>query len=141
MIYISSHDDIFQIITEYLEKAKTEILVCSYLLTLPIIISHLVRAKKRGCVVKVMLDRDDRNILTRDFLRQNGIECRIWRSPRGILHAKYIVVDRANALVGSANLTHDAMNNSYEILVIVKNKRDVEKLVRSFEEEFRFSEI
>ena len=107
---------------------------------MPAIIIELIKAKQRGCEVKVLMSDDDRNLITRDYLREWGIDARIWRSPRGILHAKYIIIDGEAAIIASANFTHDAMNNNYEIAYMVRSKKDVEKLRASFLREFRASD-
>lgn len=140
MIYISTQDDLYKLILHFLSQAKAEILLCSYLLTMPAIIIELLKARQRGCEVKVLMSDDDRNKLTRDYLREWGIDARLWRSPKGILHAKYIVVDGEAALIASTNFTHDAMNNNYEIAYIVEAKKEVEKLRQSFLKEFKVSD-
>jgi len=140
MIYISNIDDLFKITLNFLSKARREILVCSYLLTMPAILIELIRAKNRGCDVKVLMANDDRNKRVKDFLKSHGIEAKIWISPKGILHAKYIIVDSRKALIASSNFTHDAMNNNYEIAYIIRSKRDIEKLRKSFLQEFKVSD-
>ena len=107
---------------------------------MPAILAELVKARKRGCDVRVLLDRDDRNKQTKNFLKMNGIEVRLTARPRGILHAKYIIVDRKRALITTTNFTHDAMNNNYEIAYIITKRRDVEKLRQSFELEYKLSD-
>ena len=140
MIYISTIDDLFEITLNFLSKSRREVLVCSYLLTMPAILIELVKAKQRGCDVKVLMASDDRNKQVKDFLKSHGIDARIWISPKGILHAKYIIVDSRKALIASSNFTHDAMNNNYEIAYIIRSKRDVEKLRESFLREFKVSD-
>jgi len=140
MIYISTIDDLFEITLNFLSKAKKEVLVCSYLLTMPAVLIELLKAKQRGCEVKVLIANDERNKPVRDFLVSNGIDARIWISPKGILHAKYIVVDCKRALIASTNFTHDAMNNNYEIACIIRSKKDIQKLRESFLQEFRVSD-
>jgi len=140
VIYISTIDDLFKVTLNFLSKARREILICSYLLTMPAILIELVRARNRGCVVKVLMANDDRNKKVRDFLKSHGIDARIWVSWRGILHAKYIIVDSRKALIASSNFIHDAMNNNYEFAYIIRSKRDVEKLRNSFLQEFKVSD-
>jgi len=140
MIYISTIDDLFEITLNFLSESRREVLVCSYLLTMPAILIELVKAKQRGCDVKVLMASDDRNKQVKDFLKSHGIDARIWISPKGILHAKYIIVDSRKALIASSNFTHDAMNNNYEIAYIIRSKRDVEKLRESFLREFKVSD-
>ena len=140
MIYISTIDVLFKVTLNFLSKARREILICSYLLTMPAILIELVKARNRGCVVKVLMANDNRNKKVRDFLKSHGIDARIWVSRRGILHAKYIIVDSRKALIASSNFTHDAMNNNYEFAYIIRSKPDVEKLRNSFLQEFKVSD-
>ncbi|MEM2257812.1 MAG: phospholipase D-like domain-containing protein [Candidatus Caldarchaeum sp.] len=138
MLYTSAQDDLFTVVIDFLSSARREILLCSYLLTMPAILAELVKARRRGCDVRVLLANDDRNKPVRDFLRMNGIDARLSARPRGILHAKYVIADR-RALLATTNFTHDAMNNNYEVAYIVTKRRDVEKLRQSFHMEYRLS--
>jgi len=107
---------------------------------MPFLLVQIVKAKKRGCDVKVLVDSDDRNWNPIAYLRKNDIEVRIWKSwGRGKLHAKFIIADQ-RALVGSANITQDAMNNNFEIMILLTGKA-VEDLAQIFLREFAFSEL
>lgn len=45
----------------------------------------------------------------------------------GVLHAKIIVIDRTVALIGSPNISNNAMNHNYEIMLSIEGK-DVAKI-------------
>jgi len=107
---------------------------------MPFLLVQIVKAKSRRCDVKVLVDSDERNNDPIAYLRKNGVDARVWRPwGRGILHAKLIIADR-RALIGSANLTQDAMNNNFEIMVMLSG-REVESLAQIFLREFALSEI
>ena len=129
-----------EVISSLIAKAKHRVYVCSYLLLMPFLLVQIVKAKKRGCDVKVLVDSDDRNWKPMAYLRKNDIEVRIWKPwGRGKLHAKFIIADK-KALVGSANITQDAMNNNFEIMILLTGET-VEELTQIFLREFTFSEL
>lgn len=115
---------------ELLEDAKQEIIVVAYRLTVavPEFTGSLEKALSRGCMVRiirdqasVVVDAEERyiNKLLKlystvsifDFRDHNNL------NPNCALHAKMIIVDRSNAIVGSANFSKNGMLDNHEIAI------------------------
>ena len=102
-----------------LENAKRELLVAVYAFTSDELAGALTKAKKRGLMVQVIIDRefDSRNHNSKGrFLEAQKIPVRRLpgskaadptREP-GLMHQKFAVVDRQIVLTGSYNWTQSA---------------------------------
>lgn len=87
----------------------------------------------RGVVVRVLVAAPERiaiNAVTRSELEGTGVTVRYLESP--YLHAKYIVVDRHVAYVGSHNLSTGSLDENREVGVITDDSMVVSTLETSF---------
>jgi phosphatidylserine/phosphatidylglycerophosphate/cardiolipin synthase-like enzyme len=87
----------------------------------------------RGVVVRVLVAAPERiavNAVTRSELEGTGVTVRYLESP--YLHAKYIVVDRYLAYVGSHNLSTGSLDENREVGVITDDSIVVSTLETSF---------
>lgn len=90
------------------------------------IATELVRAKKRGVDVMVVLEegsnRNDplnaENRATAQFLSSNGVKI-FFDSPRVTTHAKVAVIDSRFVYLGSHNLTQSALRHNNELSVLI----------------------
>lgn len=115
------------VMEELVEGARNEIHLATYLVTSSGILRRIRAAVERGVrVVAVINDlrgqpmfvrseivslaRSFPSFIVEDFSEQGA----------GMLHAKVLVVDRTEAIVGSANLTDAAMDRNHEIAVLVR---------------------
>lgn len=121
-------------LTELMDKAKQEILIVAYRLT----IAHdelrksLESALARGCLVKVILNNSESPIeVERAYfngLLQKYSTLTVWdfcesTGNRNVaMHAKLIAADRHTAVVGSANFSHNGLVENHEIAILVKGK-------------------
>ncbi|ANW98776.1 hypothetical protein CSTERTH_06920 [Thermoclostridium stercorarium subsp. thermolacticum DSM 2910] len=118
------------VISELIVSAADEIHIVAYLITSTAFIDLLSQAAGRGVKVYMLLN----NLLeqphaVREKLLTAAKEYdhftikEFCKTNRGVLHAKAIVVDRARAIVGSANFTHAGMTEgNYEIAVLVTGR-------------------
>lgn len=93
----------------------------------------LRRAIARGVRVRMVVDYDEaraRGSRVRDVIRA-GAEVRVWR--KGKLHAKFVVIDRAEVLMGSFNWTESAQKQNVELLVELDQPDEVKRLEALFE--------
>ncbi|MEM4591739.1 MAG: phospholipase D-like domain-containing protein [Nitrososphaerota archaeon] len=134
MIY-SADDDLINVITSFIRKARRKLYVCSYLLSLPFFMAELVNKKRAGIDVKVLLANDSSNIPAVNFLRSNKVDVRLVYQTRGRLHAKFIIADN-KAMITTCNYTHDGLNNNKELAVIL-SRHDVRKLEEIFHQWWR----
>ena len=93
-----------------------------------VLIKELIRTKKRGVKVEVILELREgedrttkRNHHTGKILSEGGVEV-IYDSLSKTTHAKLMVVDGQLALLGSTNWTYYALTNNNETSVLVRSK-------------------
>jgi phosphatidylserine/phosphatidylglycerophosphate/cardiolipin synthase-like enzyme len=113
-------------IVSAIDRAKSELLMQAYLFTSPSIMKALVRAKRRGVAVKVLLDKvnEQKPKTAATFLKDNGIDPLIDDSV-STAHNKVIVLDRRDTITGSFNFTKAAQNKNAENVLIVVNNRAI----------------
>lgn len=133
----------FHILRE-IDGAKKELLVAVYAFTSDGLADALVRAKKRGVNVQVIIDRefDSRNQGSRGkFLEAQKIPVRRLSGGKlsnperdaGLMHQKFAIVDRRVVFTGSYNWTHSADSVNDEHLLVF---RDAGPLAEEFRRVF-----
>lgn len=120
-------------ITGLIDGAKTSLDVQMYLFTVTAIADRIAAAHQRGVDVRVILDNHDANPNVRSRLTSAGVPVRDAPSLYTFSHAKYLVVDRAIAVVMSMNFNVDAMSRERNYGFIDRDPDDVADLVAIFE--------
>ena len=122
-VYFSPHGGCTEAIVREIGKAKSEILVQAYSFTSKPIAEALIKAKKAGVHVEVILDKSNRTARysAGDFTAHMGIPTYI-DAEHAIAHNKIMVIDRETVITGSFNFTKAAEENNAENLLIVKSK-------------------
>ena len=110
------------------------------------VLSALELAALRGVDVRVLIpERTDNTLIYfAEFtflepLRRTGGQ--IFRFGPRFLHAKSILVDRAIALVGTANLDNRSFRLNFEISAIAADREVARRLEEVFEEDFRGARV
>ncbi|HDZ0718876.1 TPA: phospholipase D family protein [Klebsiella pneumoniae] len=114
-----------QLVLKTINSAQQEIRLMGYSFTSPEVAGALVRAKRRGVDVKVVLDRkantgkqNQASLAAMNLLVNAGIPVRTV-SQYKIMHDKVIIADGRNIEVGSFNYTRSADRvNSENVLVV-----------------------
>lgn len=114
-----------QLVLKTIETSQHEIRLMGYSFTSPEVVSALVRAKRRGVDVRVVLDwkantgkNNNASKAAMNILASAGIPVRTVSAYK-ILHDKVIVADGRNTQVGSFNFTRAAeRSNSENVLVV-----------------------
>lgn len=119
------------IVTE-LAKARVSIDVAMYYLTSTPIVKQLVAAKKRGVAVRVFLDKSQKNSSDTRYLKNKGVNLRIYKGS-GLMHNKIGIVDGKVLITGSFNWTDNAEKDNQENLVIITNKSLIDQYAKHFE--------
>lgn len=109
-------------------SASHELLIANpYFVPGPRILRSLLRAAKRGVQVRLLLPaRNDVpvvRVVSRSYyevLLKAGIE--IYELERELLHAKLMLIDGEQTVIGSANLDQRSFHRNFEINVIVRSK-------------------
>ena len=122
-VYFSPHGGATDAINHWIENAKESILVQAYSFTSVPIADALIRARKRGVKVQVLLDRSQRTqkYSTVDLLISAGLPTLI-DAAHAIAHNKVIIIDNEVVITGSFNFTKAAEERNVENLLIIRSK-------------------
>ncbi|KAI5719785.1 hypothetical protein M8J76_014763 [Diaphorina citri] len=106
-------------IVSYIDAAQSSLDICLYLITNRTLGDAILRAWKRGLVLRVISDGDmafaSGSQITR-FIEKN-IPVRL-TGPPYIMHHKFVLIDSSLVLQGSMNWTTQACSGNYENVVI-----------------------
>jgi phosphatidylserine/phosphatidylglycerophosphate/cardiolipin synthase-like enzyme len=120
------------VLHQLIEDATERVLLVSYAAyTLQAVADDLAAAVQRGCAVDVVFETTEDSAGKYDgpgsaaFAHVTGIKRWRWpadkRDVGAALHAKLLVIDGRQALVGSANLTHRALTANLESGVLLRD--------------------
>lgn len=123
-VCFSPHGGATKAIVKQIGEATRELLVEAYLFTSKPIQTALVKARKRGVEVDVILDgyvqREHKHAAAR-VLRAGGVS--VWLDDgHACAHNKVIVVDRQTVITGSFNFTYAAEGKNAENLLIITSR-------------------
>lgn len=126
-------------ILETLKDAK-HIDLCMYRFTLPQLGDLLIRLKKRGALIRIIVDNPGEPIMNDQIpiLRQAGIEVREEMDvqearERPKMHHKFVIVDNDCCLIGSFNWTYNAVAVNRENVVKSYDANMVKPLIAEFQ--------
>jgi len=126
--------DYFPSLSKKIQEARKEIVIAIYLFKTngfpasytDIILGNLAKAKQRGVLVTVILEKDDRtdsfindeNAATAQRLKKAGVAV-YFDNPGKMTHSKLAVIDKRFTFIGSHNLTQSALkyNNEFSVLI------------------------
>lgn len=122
-VYFSPHGGATNAIIRTINNAKESILVQAYSFTSEPIAGALVRAKKRGVLVQVILDRNQlhQKYSCVKLLATGGVSTLI-DANHAIAHNKVIVLDSETVITGSFNFTSAAEERNAENLLMIRDK-------------------
>ena len=103
---------------------------CSYILTDNKIKEALLKAKKRGIKVRGVVEKKNLNKQVKDLKKEKIVKIR--GRKKGIMHHKFIIIDRSILITGSYNLTFSANNMNDENFVTIKDKSIISKYLQEF---------
>lgn len=133
--FFSPGGEIRKVIRDELDRAKEEILIAMYDLTMRTLARALERAHGRGVKIRILFDRTqvEGPFSKYRYLKKRGIDCRVEHF-EGVFHHKFCVIDRRLVLTGSYNWTASAEFRNQENLVLISEPRVAEGFYRKFEE-------
>ncbi len=134
--YFSPRGGCTQAIIEQIDRAKRYVDVAIYSFTSRKIAKALIRAKRRGVKVKVIIDEGNAKSrrCVAPLLERAGIAVRVKRgSGGGLMHNKFAVIDDKVVITGSFNWTVSAEKRNDENLVVIKGSK---KVVSAFKKRF-----
>jgi phosphatidylserine/phosphatidylglycerophosphate/cardiolipin synthase-like enzyme len=146
-IQLVTNAQYFQVAKKMIQEAKASVQVIMFEMryydkhpTSPsnLLIKELIDAKKRGVKVEVILEvREDEDRTTQanrhtgKMLSAGGVGV-IYDPLFKTTHAKAMVVDEEQALLGSTNWTYYALTNNNEISALIRSKEVAKALVDYF---------
>lgn len=106
------------------------------------IAEELIRARRRGVAVTVILERSGRdadplnedNLYTTSLLTRGGVRVR-FDSPSTTSHSKVAVIDSRHIYLGSHNLTQAALRHNNEMSVLIDSPAMASEVLSSLEAE------
>jgi phosphatidylserine/phosphatidylglycerophosphate/cardiolipin synthase-like enzyme len=95
-------------------------------------------AAARGVTVRVILDRREKSLNTRayDYLSSHRVQVTWSSSAFEYTHQKTVVIDHAEAVIMTANLTSEYYPTSRDFLVIDRNRTDIDAIAAVFGADF-----
>ncbi|NOX25531.1 MAG: phospholipase [Deltaproteobacteria bacterium] len=100
-----------------------------------IVLADLIKARKRGVMVRVLLEKsgyypdiNKYNQRVARLLRRNQIKVR-FDSPRITTHTKIVVIDKRFSFIGSHNFTHSALGRNHELSILIDNRQLANQVV------------
>ncbi len=141
-------------IISLLRNAKTNIKLCSFVLSDPEIYSELNSILNERKIAVFILTQLDQSRMSTSFLvdeensenfSQNHIDyiSKLYANGAHIraakfAHAKFIIVDNKEALLMSANITPPSLNENPESGVIIEQRESIDSLVKLFDIIFQY---
>lgn len=98
------------------------------------IVGALAKAAKRGVQIRLLTSASLRSKPAR-YLQQAG--ARLTHSQPLYIHAKVLIFDRTDAVVGSINLTRTSLDDNRELSVITHDRSVVKQLQATFEHDWQ----
>ncbi len=122
-------------LVQKIDSAKQTIDVAIYSFTLEEIHDALIRAKNRGVTVRVLFDfgQAKSQYSVDEAVRDAGIHVRYLDLERGLLHDKFVVVDKTFVSTGSFNFSQNADEYNKENLVFISNSTVANEFAAEFE--------
>ena len=118
-------------IIDLIENSKSSIDIAMYNLSYKKLIKSLIKASKRGVLVKIYLDEakfkksDKINI----DLKKSGILYKILDKKN---HLKVALFDKKVAVFGSANWTKESFEDNYELIFITSENDEIKQIQNIF---------
>lgn len=123
-----------------IDSAKTSLDIQMYLWTVKPLANKVVAAKQRGVAVRVIMDPDELgNNAVEPIFDSGGVTWKNAGSLYSFSHAKYMIVDKAQAAIMSMNFNLDAMDTERNYGAIDKDVEDISDLQAIFEYDWKLA--
>lgn len=119
-----------------LDKAQVSIDVAAYSMTLRSVRDALLRAQKRGVQVRMVMESTNMQSAVPQALSDAGIKI-IGDNRQGLMHDKFMVIDRSEVWAGSMNFTTSGTYEDDNNLIHIKSSKVAEDYTVEFEEMFK----
>lgn len=124
-------DGLDQILSSAIDEARFSLDLAVYSLDNYQISSAIIRAKKKGVSVRIVVEGDNIETQAIQNLIDNGIEVRN-DGRSGLMHNKFMIIDRQEVWTGSMNYTYSGVYEDHNFLTCFHSP----ELVENYETEF-----
>lgn len=116
-----------------IDAARLSVDVAIYSFSLRELGNALLRARDRGVAVRVVMESDNRERSLPQTLIEAGIPI-LGDRREGLMHDKFVVIDRSEVWTGSMNFTNDGAYNDNNNLIHIRSVKVAENYLTEFEE-------
>jgi phosphatidylserine/phosphatidylglycerophosphate/cardiolipin synthase-like enzyme len=122
-------------IVDAIDAARLSVDVAAYSLSLNSVRNALIRAHDRGATVRVVMESSNMDRSDPQRLIEAGIPV-VGDNRDGLMHDKFIIVDRLDVWLGSMNFTDGGAYDDNNNLMRIRSTKMVENYIKEFEEMF-----
>ena len=118
-----------------IDAARLSVDVAAYSLSLNSVRNALIRAHDRGATVRVVMESTNMDRSDPQILIEAGIPV-IGDNRDGLMHDKFIIIDRSEVWLGSMNFTDGGAFDDNNNLMRIRSAKMAENYIKEFEEMF-----
>ncbi|MGZ9221373.1 MAG: phospholipase D-like domain-containing protein [Anaerolineales bacterium] len=122
-------------LVEAIDAARLSIDVAAYSLGLNSVRNALLRAHDRGVTVRVVMETGNMDRSDPQIMLEAGIPI-VGDNSNGLMHNKFIVIDKAEVWLGSMNFTDSGTYEDNNNLMRIHSAEMAENYIKEFEEMF-----
>ncbi|PKN91528.1 MAG: hypothetical protein CVU44_19425 [Chloroflexi bacterium HGW-Chloroflexi-6] len=131
----TQEDGIDEPLVAAIDEARLSIDIAAYSMSLESLRDALLRAQKRGVTIRIVMESDNMERSVPERLSSAGLEI-VGDRREGLMHDKFIIIDRAEVWMGSANYTTSGFYEENNSLVRIRSKQIAENYLEEFNEMF-----
>lgn len=124
-----------EILATAIDQARLSVDIAAYNLNLWSIRDALIHAHKRGLVVRMVMESDNMDSQEVQQIKDAGIPV-IGDQQEGLMHNKFVVIDRSEVWTGSMNLSIGGAYRDNNNLLCIRSGQVAEDYTSEFEEMF-----
>ncbi len=121
------------IFLEHLNNAKSSVYIESYVFCSDVVKNMIIKKHNEGLDIKILIEpkiMSSCNYETYYDLKAHNISVRFYKGH--LMHSKFIVIDNKTLIVGSHNLSENALNKNREASVIIYNSNIIKDFLDVF---------
>ena len=122
-------------LVEAIDAARLSIDVAAYSLSLNSVRNALIRAHDRGVTVRIVMESSNMDRSDPELLIKAGIPI-VGDNQDGLMHNKFMVIDRSEVWMGSMNFTDGGAYDDNNNLMRIRSTKVAEDYIVEFEEMF-----
>jgi len=122
-------------LVEAIDAARLSIDVAAYSLGLNSVRNALLRAHDRGVTVRIVMETGNMDRSDPQILMEAGVPI-VGDNSDGLMHNKFIVIDRSEVWLGSMNFTDSGTYEDNNNLIRIHSAEMAENYIKEFEEMF-----